>query len=80
MFDLEWGEDPPEKCQLCGSVNWEVPQEIRDATYIRKGISKSKRRLNPGAASRKRQQRGRAQHQAFKSKEEVEAAKKKADD
>lgn len=69
-FDLEWGEEPPDKCQLCGSVNWEVPPEIRDATYIRKGISKSKRRLNPGAASRARQQQGKRQWQAFKPKPE----------
>ena len=78
-FDLEWGEDPPEKCKLCGSLNWEEAPEIRDALYIRKGITKAKRRLNPGAASRKRQIQGRKQWQGFRSKEQVEAAKKKAD-
>ena len=78
-FDLEFGEDPPEKCRLCGSQDWEEAPEIRDAMYIRKGISKAKRRLNPGAASRKRQTQGRRQYQSFRSKEEVEAAKKKAD-
>ena len=67
-FDLEWGEDPPEKCRICGSVNWEECPEIRDATYIRKGITKAKRRLNPGAASKKRQDQGRRQYQAFKPK------------
>ena len=46
-FDLEWGEDPPEKCKLCGSLNWEEGPTTRDAFYIRKGISKNKRRLNP---------------------------------
>lgn len=79
QWDLEWGEDPPANCKLCGSKDWEEAPEIRDATYIRKGITTSKRRLNPGAASRARQQQGRKQHQGFRSKEQVEAAKKKAD-
>ena len=80
-FDLEWGEDPPAKCKLCGSVNWEEAPEIRDATYIRKGITKAKRRLNPGAKSRARQEQGKRQWRKFRTKEqeEVEAAKKKAD-
>ena len=51
-WDLEFGEDPPETCNLCGSRNWEQPQEVRDATYIRKGITKAKRRLNPGSRMR----------------------------
>ena len=67
-WDLEFGEDPPETCNLCGSRNWEQPQEVRDATYIRKGITKAKRRLNPGAASGKRQARGKKQWQGFKDK------------
>jgi len=74
-FDLEWGEEPPEKCRVCGSVNWEEAPEVRDATYIRKGISKSKRRLNPGAASRKRQSQGRKQWRQFKPKPVDESAK-----
>ena len=78
-FDLESGEDPPKKCRVCGSENWEEAPEVRDATYIRKGITTSKRKLNPGAASRKRQAQGRKQYQGFKSKEQVEAAKRKAD-
>ena len=65
-FDLEHGEDPPEKCRVCGSVDWEEAPEVRDAIYIRRGISKAKRRLNPGAASRKRQQQGKRQYQSFK--------------
>ncbi len=76
-FDLEWGEEPPEKCRICGSLNWQDAPETRDATYIRKGHTKGKRRLNPGAKSKKRQDWGRAQHQGFKSKEEIEAAKDK---
>jgi hypothetical protein len=71
-WDLEWGEDPPEKCKLCGSVTWDEGPEVRDATYIRKGITKAKRRLNPGAASKKRQDQGRKQYQAFKPKPEGE--------
>jgi hypothetical protein len=79
MFDLECGEEPPQNCRLCGSRNWEEAPEVRDATYIRKGITKVKKRLNPGAASRKRQVQGRKQYQGFRSKEQVEAAKNKAD-
>ena len=65
-FDLEWGEDPPAKCKLCGSKDWEEAPEIRDAIYIRKGISTSKRKLNPGAASRARQEQGKRQWRQFK--------------
>ena len=48
-FDLEWREDPPEKCKVCGSLNWEEAPEVRDAIYLRKGITKKQRRINPGA-------------------------------
>lgn len=68
FFDLEFGEDPPAECKLCGSSDWEEAPEIRDAIYIRKGISKAKRRLNPGAASGKRQNRGKKQWRRFKDK------------
>jgi hypothetical protein len=68
-WDLEWGEDPPSKCKLCGSKDWEEAPEIRDAIYIRKGITKKKRRLNPGAASGARQERGKKQWRRFKDKE-----------
>jgi hypothetical protein len=67
---LERGEDPPEKCKVCGSLNWEEAPEIRDAIYIRKGITKNKRRLNPGAKSKKRQDQGRRQYQKFRPKPE----------
>jgi hypothetical protein len=72
-FDLERGEDPPEKCKVCGSLNWEEAPEIRDAIYIRKGITKNKRRLNPGAKSKKRQDQGRRQYQKFRPKPEGKA-------
>lgn len=79
-WDLETEEDPPKKCKLCGSVNWEEAPEIKDAIYIRKGIATKKKRLNPGAASRSRQQQGRKQYRQFKGHEEtVEDAEKKAD-
>jgi hypothetical protein len=68
IFDLEYGEDPPEKCKICGSVNWIEGPTTRDAIYIRKGITKAKRRLNRGAASRKRQQQGKRQWQGFRPK------------
>ncbi len=74
-FDLEWGEDPPENCRICGSLNWENAPETRDAIYIRKGHTKAKRRLNPGAKSRARQQRGKKQWQQFKTKPGDEPAK-----
>jgi len=67
-FDLEFGEDPPANCKLCGSKNWELAPEIRDATYIRKGLATKKKRLNPGATSRARQQQGRKQYRQFKSR------------
>jgi rubredoxin len=72
-FDLERGEDPPEKCKVCGSLNWEEAPEVRDAIYIRKGITKNKRRLNPGAKSKKRQDQGRRQYQKFRPKPEGKA-------
>ena len=80
-WDLEWGEDPPTTCKLCGSRDWEEGPEARDAIYIRKGISTSKRKLNPGASSRARQEQGKRQWRKFRSKEQeqVEAAKKKAE-
>jgi hypothetical protein len=68
-FDLEWGEEPPAKCKVCGSLNWEVAPEIRDAVYIRKGITKVSKKLNPGAKSRARQEQGRKQWRAFKDKD-----------
>ena len=79
MWDLEFGEDPPKVCKFCKSSDWEVAPEIRDAIYIRKGISKAKKKLNPGAASRKRQNQGRKQWRKFRSKEEEEAANKPVD-
>ena len=57
VFICRLGEDFPAKAP-----------EIRDAIYIRKGISKAKRRLNPGAASGKRQNRGKKQWRRFKDK------------
>ena len=65
-WDLEFGEDPPKTWQHCGSRDWEEAPEIRDAIYIRKGITKNKRRLNPGAASRARQEQGKKQWRQFK--------------
>ncbi len=69
LFDLEYGEDPPRKCRLCGSVNWEEAPEIKDAVYIRKGIAKKKKSLNPGSASGKSQERGKKQWRRFKDKD-----------
>ena len=68
QWDLEFGEDPPKTCPHCGSRDWEEAPEIRDALYIRKGITKNRRRLNPGAASRARQEQGKRQWRQFKPK------------
>ena len=67
-FDLESEEELPKKCKLCGSTVWEEAPEIRDAIYIRKGLATKKKRLNPGASSRARQQQGKRQYRQFKDK------------
>jgi hypothetical protein len=68
-FDLERDEETPKYCPLCNSYDWEGVKGSQDASLIRKGISKRKRRLNPGAYSRARQQRGKKQWQQFKDKD-----------
>ena len=78
-FDLEGDEDPPKKCKLCGSTVWEEAPEIRDAIYIRKGLATKKKRLNPGATSRKRQTQGKKQYRQFRTKEEDAANRKPVD-
>ena len=78
-FDLESDEDLPKKCKLCGSTVWEEAPEIRDAIYIRKGLATKKKRLNPGATSRKRQTQGKKQYRQFRTKEEDAANRKPVD-
>jgi hypothetical protein len=49
--------------------------ESRDSRFIRQGISRLRRKLNPGAKSLKRQEQGKRQYQGFKPKpEEPDAA------
>jgi hypothetical protein len=58
----------PQTCKFCGSEDWEWGSASADVRRIRQGITKLKRRLNPGAKSKKRQDRARSQHQAMQPK------------
>jgi hypothetical protein len=62
---LEPGTDTPDRCIHCGSEVWEWGVESADIRRLRQGITFLPRRLNPGAASKKRQDRAKAQGQAF---------------
>jgi hypothetical protein len=66
-WDLKAGEQP-ESCVHCGSKHWEWGPETADVYRIRQGLSFLGRRLNPGAISKKRQDRAKAQGQAFQPK------------
>ena len=60
----QWALDPrleisnPDECQICGSRDWLWGPEPLDSRFIRQGISKKSRKVNPGASSRKRQEQG----------------------
>lgn len=58
MWDLDPFENP-ESCVYCGSKDWCWGIEPRDSKFIRQGISRLRRRVNPGASSKKRQEQGR---------------------
>lgn len=73
-FDLEPGHEAPAVCPLCGTSDWQFGPESKDSRLIRQGISRAKKRLNPGAKSLKRQKRGRKQWRQFKPKPERESA------
>lgn len=76
-WDLQ-PEEHPDRCLHCGSADWEWGRESADSRLIRQGISRLRRRLNPGAKSKKRQDRAKAQHQAMQPKmEAVEPPKRK---
>jgi hypothetical protein len=69
-FDLEPLEIPPARCPLCNSQEWEWGPESSDSRLIRQGIKRLRKRLNPGATSKKRQDRGKKQWRRFKPKPE----------
>jgi hypothetical protein len=71
QFNL-WPQKNPDKCPACGSVDWEWGPECRESIFIRQGIQRARRRLNPGATSKKRQDHGRKQWRQFKPKPEEE--------
>ena len=69
----QWILDPmecPEKCIHCGSLDWEFGSESRDSAFIRQGITRLRKSLNPGAKSKKRQDQGKKQWRRFKPKPE----------
>lgn len=68
QFTLAPGEAIPDKCIHCGSVDWLYGREPMEGIYIRNGISRERRALNPGARARNRQVRGQAQYRQFKPK------------
>lgn len=79
-FDLDAGEEKPERCRHCGSKEWEWGPDSMDSRYIRQGIDRSRKSLNPGATSKKRQDHGRRQWRQFKGKPEgKDAAAEKQD-
>ena len=69
----QWILDPmehPEKCIHCGSLDWQWGAESRDSAFIRQGITRLRKSLNPGAKSKKRQDQGKKQWRRFKQKPE----------
>jgi hypothetical protein len=72
-FDLKDGEEPPAECRLCGSSVWLWGREDRKARAIRQGHATKRKVLNPGAASKARQDRGLKQWRRFRTREEEEA-------
>lgn len=67
-FELSPEEKPPEKCSICGSYDWQWGPESKVSGLIRQGINRERRSLNPGAASRARQQHGKKQWRQFRGK------------
>ena len=68
QFDLQAEEKAPERCVLCGSGDWEFGPESSESRFIRQGITRTRRALNPGATSKKRVDHGKRQYRQFKPK------------
>lgn len=60
----------PDTCAHCGSPDWMWGVESHDVRLIRQGVSRLRRRLNPGAKSKARQDRAKAQGQAMQPRVE----------
>lgn len=67
-FYLPAGDEVVEKCPVCGSSEWLYGVEPLDGVRIRMRIKTVSRKINPGAKSKKRQDRGRNQWRRFKDK------------
>lgn len=67
-WDMGADEKPRERCVFCGSTSWEFGPDPKDSIFIRTGKAHAKKRLNPGAKSRARQEQGLKQWRRFKPK------------
>ena len=76
VCDGQWALDPrielplPEECLICGSRDWLWGPEPLDSRFIRQGISRKGRKVNPGASSRARQEQGKRQWRQFRGKDD----------
>jgi hypothetical protein len=66
QWTLQAGESVPKRCIHCASLDWLYGREPMDAVWIRQRVSRDSIEKNPGAKSRTRQERGRAQGRGFK--------------
>lgn len=73
-----WELDPtgasPIDCPFCKSQCWNGKAD-RPSVWARHGRTRKKKRLNPGAKSKKRQERAKKQWRQFKPKPVEESAK-----
>ena len=67
-FYLPPGDELVEECPVCHSSEWLYGVEPLDGVRIRMGIKHVSRPINPGAKSKRRQDRGREQWRQFKGK------------
>ena len=64
-FHLPPGDEVPERCSVCNSVEWLYGVEPLDGIKIRMGINRNAKVLNKGAKSKKRQDQGLRQWRRF---------------
>jgi hypothetical protein len=80
ICSFQWDLQPleePEQCPQCASKDWCWGYAPQDGRIIRQRIAFLKKRINPGAKSKKRQIQGQRQGQAFKPKAEAAETPKK---
>ena len=70
LFRLGIGDAAPLKCPFCGKRDWLYGPEQLSKRYARMGMVKREKVINPGAASKKRQEQGRKQYRQFRPKPE----------